>query len=393
MFQAEPDEDLGVDCYLEVADAGFGTNFVVAAQVKSGPSYRRNITQSSFDVYADKRDVYYWLGSNIPVFFLYHDQPTGAVFWRHVQTAFDEAADPEATRKLDFRCSEGILSDNPALANYVRELRNATPTALSRIEVVRANSCNFSVDNVLVSPSDVATHVVISKIIKHGDRSDSGLEYGGMSTVLGYGDNGRWVAVLDVAAVGQKCVDAWVRITDLSCWFELSFPVSTEQDFDSNVTITSALLDARLRAIQEALDKFEIRTPQELLGAAEIPANDVNQRLRIAFGSQTFCINLSHMAGRDALILTNSQYRPPRGAVLMVEDIRRAPYLGVELEKVISTKRYMSIYQVAVDRGRNVVTFGLRTNSEHACWGEPTFRHKHFQISELKRLCIDALRS
>ena len=74
-------EDVGVDGTIEIALGEFPTGKLVGAQVKSGVSYVRSETDSSFRFYPDKDDLTYWRELSIPLFLLVHHPDDGNVYW------------------------------------------------------------------------------------------------------------------------------------------------------------------------------------------------------------------------------------------------------------------------------------------------------------------------
>ena len=61
------EEDVGVDGTIEIALGEFPTGKIVGAQVKSGASYIRSETTSSFRFYPGKDDLAYWEELSIPL--------------------------------------------------------------------------------------------------------------------------------------------------------------------------------------------------------------------------------------------------------------------------------------------------------------------------------------
>lgn len=66
------EEDVGVDGTIEIALGEFPTGKIIGAQVKSGTSYIRSETETSFRFYPDKDDLDYWRKLSIPLFLLIH---------------------------------------------------------------------------------------------------------------------------------------------------------------------------------------------------------------------------------------------------------------------------------------------------------------------------------
>ena len=112
-------EDVGVDGTIEIALGEFPTGKIVGAQVKSGASYFRAESESTFKFYPDSDDLVYWAGLSIPLFLLVHNPTDGAVYWtdisKHIQ---DRADDPLGTPYIEFSKSNKM---GDAFASYLRE--------------------------------------------------------------------------------------------------------------------------------------------------------------------------------------------------------------------------------------------------------------------------------
>jgi hypothetical protein len=111
-------EDVGVDGTIEIALGEFPTGKLVGAQVKSGVSYIRSETESSFKFYPDPDDLAYWTELSIPLFLLVHNPADGLVYWtdisRHVQ---ERAGDPLDTPYIKFLKTNKM---DEAFASYLR---------------------------------------------------------------------------------------------------------------------------------------------------------------------------------------------------------------------------------------------------------------------------------
>jgi len=96
-------EDVGVDGTIEIALGEFPTGKLVGAQVKSGVSYVRSETDSSFRFYPDKDDLTYWRELSIPLFLLVHHPDDGNVSWVDVSCYVESRADdPSGTPYIEF---------------------------------------------------------------------------------------------------------------------------------------------------------------------------------------------------------------------------------------------------------------------------------------------------
>lgn len=97
------EEDVGVDGTIEIALGEFPTGKIVGAQVKSGASYIRSETDSSFRFYPDKDDLAYWRQLSIPLFLLVHHPDDSCVYWVDVSRYVESRADdPLETPYISF---------------------------------------------------------------------------------------------------------------------------------------------------------------------------------------------------------------------------------------------------------------------------------------------------
>src|SRR5438034_3219332 len=67
VWRPTPNDDVGLDGEIELGKDGAATARLLKVQVKSGSSYIRNSTGTSFDFYASSADLSYWKDANLPV--------------------------------------------------------------------------------------------------------------------------------------------------------------------------------------------------------------------------------------------------------------------------------------------------------------------------------------
>jgi hypothetical protein len=82
VWRPTPNDDVGLDGEIELGKDGAATAKLVKAQVKSGLSYIRNPTGTSFDFYANPKDLHYWSGANVPVILVVYDPAKGEGYWK-----------------------------------------------------------------------------------------------------------------------------------------------------------------------------------------------------------------------------------------------------------------------------------------------------------------------
>jgi len=72
-----PNDDVGLDGEIELGKDGAATARLVKVQVRSGTSYIKNPTATSFDFYASSEDLGYWNDANLPVILVVYDPVKG----------------------------------------------------------------------------------------------------------------------------------------------------------------------------------------------------------------------------------------------------------------------------------------------------------------------------
>ncbi|WP_082653822.1 DUF4365 domain-containing protein [Bradyrhizobium pachyrhizi] len=106
------EEDVGIDGTVEIALGEFPTGKIVGAQIKSGTSYIRSETDSSFKFYPDKTDLEYWRGLSIPLFLFVHHPTDQSVYWVDVsQHIRDQENGPFEDAYINFSKTNKIDAD------------------------------------------------------------------------------------------------------------------------------------------------------------------------------------------------------------------------------------------------------------------------------------------
>lgn len=78
--------DVGIDGNLEfVNPEGFATGRVIAAQVKSGPSYFKNESANGWKFYPEDKHRGYWEAFPLPVILVLHDPLSNQSYWADVR--------------------------------------------------------------------------------------------------------------------------------------------------------------------------------------------------------------------------------------------------------------------------------------------------------------------
>ena len=190
IFQGEPREDYGVDCYIEVELETGPSNFLIGVQCRSGPSYRHDCADGSFVIYVSTDDVAYWLAANIPVLFVYYDANERLLYWHHVQAAAEFFGSVNEIKHLSFNSMDSV--QNKPLGEYARRLVYVTPTVTDRMAIFSA-AMNCVVDGQLF-PIRPSTYPVRTELVEK--------ELLSYSTVIGYSLDDRWILIQELVDCG-----------------------------------------------------------------------------------------------------------------------------------------------------------------------------------------------
>jgi len=82
IWRETPNADVGIDGQLELIDAGgLATGKLVAAQIKSGPSWFKQETPTHWKYYSATKHIQYWERFPLPVILFLHNTDTDQTFW------------------------------------------------------------------------------------------------------------------------------------------------------------------------------------------------------------------------------------------------------------------------------------------------------------------------
>ena len=82
IWRETPNGDVGIDGQIEyVAKDGSCTGQVIAAQIKSGPTFFRHEAEDSFLFYPDKKHRHYWQNYPMPVIVVLYDPSKNIGYW------------------------------------------------------------------------------------------------------------------------------------------------------------------------------------------------------------------------------------------------------------------------------------------------------------------------
>ncbi|UBH05290.1 hypothetical protein K8P10_000801 [Leucobacter sp. Psy1] len=84
LFREQPTDDYGIDAQFEVVESNAATGRLLAAQIKSGPSYFRNSRPEGWWFSLDRDDLGYWLEHALPVIVVIYDPDSEAAYWQAV---------------------------------------------------------------------------------------------------------------------------------------------------------------------------------------------------------------------------------------------------------------------------------------------------------------------
>lgn len=84
IFREQPTDDYGIDAQIEVVEDDEATGELLAAQIKTGPSYFKKETDEGWWHPLDKDDLSYWLEHALPVVVIICDPVTKSAYWQAV---------------------------------------------------------------------------------------------------------------------------------------------------------------------------------------------------------------------------------------------------------------------------------------------------------------------
>lgn len=84
IFREQPTDDYGIDAQIEVVEDGAATGQLLAAQIKTGPSYFKKEADEGWWYALDKDDLSYWLEHALPVVVIICDPETKSAYWQTV---------------------------------------------------------------------------------------------------------------------------------------------------------------------------------------------------------------------------------------------------------------------------------------------------------------------
>jgi hypothetical protein len=410
IFQAEPREDFGIDCYIELEYEELAQNFIIGIQSKAGPSYKKKITDQGFSVYLSKEDISYWLAANYPVFFVYYDIENDKLYFKHVQAEFHHYNDISKCNQFSF--SESDSADNGELANYARELLQKTPNLLNRLEVTRTKFPVLMINDIACDLSSlVAKDQGLLELSSHFPETTRFPPefpwWSGYKRVIGYSKDGRWICEFntnDVDGPTHKR-DTGITFLDTSSWASLSLPLLECNKCEKSGYVETTVCDCQVRLskqvhrIQQVIQELNILPARQVCKVQNLYGVDrPNLDLALIFGRERFDLELAKHNGRDALLLNNKVYWPQRSIPIVIERVKPAPLFlseegsgEIEIFAVPLARRFECITEVALSNDGEWIAFSVTTNADHDCLGFPWTHLLHLRIRDVRDLCLKAL--
>lgn len=84
LFREQPTDDYGIDAQFEVVENKAATGRLLAAQIKSGPSYFKRPHAEGWWFSLNRDDLEYWLDHALPVLVVIYEPGTKAAYWQVV---------------------------------------------------------------------------------------------------------------------------------------------------------------------------------------------------------------------------------------------------------------------------------------------------------------------
>jgi hypothetical protein len=86
LFREQATNDVGIDAHVEIVDAATrkATGQLVAIQIKAGPSFFKERSESAAIFRSDQRHLDYWLNHSLPVFLVLVDTEEQKAYWQEI---------------------------------------------------------------------------------------------------------------------------------------------------------------------------------------------------------------------------------------------------------------------------------------------------------------------
>ncbi len=159
LFREQPTADYGIDAQFEIVAGGVATGRLIAAQIKSGPSYFADPTPGGWWFTLDADDLKYWLDHSLPVLVVLFDPNTKIAYWQSVSEStvitgprggkkllipeaqtLDEAAVPALAKIAEGRPYELRIRQLRLALPWMKLLRNGRRILLEAAEWINKTS-------------------------------------------------------------------------------------------------------------------------------------------------------------------------------------------------------------------------------------------------------------
>jgi hypothetical protein len=395
IFQAEPREDFGIDCYIELEEQiegqGYATNFIVGIQCKSGQSYKKNIKENSFDISLNENDKNYWLSANFPVFYVYFDNSNDKLYFKHIQSIFHSEKDIQNIKELNFSNDDLVDEDNLQL--ILLNLRDQTPNYIDRINLASTKEIIWYVNDKIVQQQE-PINPDINELVYIDETCDCSIRYPYLSQLIGYSSSDEWVCILEIQALGQKCGNVNGTLLNLKNWKAKKHSIFTEKDYDyfmeTDTRISEEVLLNRLEEFKKDMATLQIE-PYHLIHSLTKPVYEEDSDLaQMMFKNIKYSLDIRKNRGIEELTLEANRFHPKRSASLLYRQTN--PALCHDGFDTFAEVKYINkIEKIHQSQSGNIITFALITNPENGCWGSNDIHFSHFYKEEILDKCLQSL--
>lgn len=391
IFQAEPREDFGVDCYIEIEIEGVPTNFIVGLQCKSGQSYKTNETHDSFDIYLSADDKAYWLGANFPILFVYFDDQNESLYYQHIQSIFQDISDYNSLKKLHF--TNEHKTDHDELSEFLKFLSIKTPNHLDRMNIACTKEIQWFINHKRAN-KELQSIPKLSNLVCIEKKMDCGLSYPWLSMILGYSHDDNWVCILESQQLGQKCSNVNGLLLNLNSWVVKKQEIFTEAEYDfyvdNQTSIPENIIHSRLNEFQKNMKELDIQ-PVNLIYERKNYFHDAqDDDISLLMNTIKYSLKIRKHRGFEELNLFTNNFVPEKKANLLFRPTRPA-LCHADFESFEEVKYIDKIQKIYESLSGNLISVALVTNPENGCWGSNDIHFAHFYKNEIINLCVQSL--
>lgn len=181
VFREQSVEDFGIDAHIEVVEDGECHGALIAAQIKSGPSYFTERSAEGYIFRGDQKHLDYWLRHSLPVIIaLVNDD--GEVVWEHVTP--ERVSFTEKGWKITVPFGQRLEESAAHLAR-VASRAPTPPTAVPRRHPSLRKGANALLTN-LHRPGETLTECLIEVLEFAQDNGQTDLAFFCQKELAGY---------------------------------------------------------------------------------------------------------------------------------------------------------------------------------------------------------------